>query len=115
MTSPHVNCTGNLGQVGVRELLQWLHLGGYTAMLRVGLGLDACVAFFRDGTLYRCEFGEMQGDAAVAALLQLTQGEFCVIQRAFPEPRGNVRGATADLLANAAALQAQSSVRVRGG
>ena len=90
--------TGSLEDMPVTELLEWLHEGSCTAMLRIGEGLGAGVVFFREGQLYRCEWGQRQGLEAVQALMQLSHGTFCLIQRQFPEPKRNVHVATALIL-----------------
>jgi hypothetical protein len=93
--------TGSLQRGDIVELLHWMHDQRCTAMLRVGDGLSACVVFFRQGALYRCEWGELKGDDAVQSLMQLQDGHFLIIQRAFPEPPRNVGLPTPVLLASA--------------
>jgi hypothetical protein len=90
--------SGTLEEWSIRELLEWLHTEKRTAMLRVGEGLDAAVVFFKEGAIYRCEWGVKSGDLGVEALLNLEEGRFCLIQRSFPEPIRNVRQQTAILL-----------------
>lgn len=91
--------TGTLSQWTVVELLRWCHEGKRTAMVRVGKGLNCCVVFFREGNLYRCEWGSLRGDDAVMALMELDEASFYVIQRPFPEPPRNVGLPTEVLLA----------------
>src|SRR6185437_3276350 len=90
--------TGSLQKWSVIELLRWLHVEKRTAMVRVGQGLTGCVVFFREGQLYRCEWGAMRGDDAVMALMELKEGNFTLIQRPFPEPPRNVGLPTSVLL-----------------
>jgi hypothetical protein len=97
--APTERCwNGTLEEWTIRGLLEWLHTEKRTAMLRVGEGLDACVVFFKEGTIYRCEWGHKSGDLGVEALLNLEEGKFCLIQRAFPEPLRNVAQDTPTLL-----------------
>ena len=89
---------GNIGDWPLSDLLLWLHHTQRTAMIRIGFGLDAGVIFFREGKLFRCEWGALMGEQAVAALMQLTEGSFTLIQRDIPEARTNVVMPTAELL-----------------
>lgn len=89
---------GSLNNWPLADLLVWLHQTGRTAMLRIGAGLDAGVVFFRDGFLYRCEWGHLAGEQALMALMGLEEGTFSLIQRDLPRPQPNLRTPTEPLL-----------------
>ena len=95
----HETClVGTLETWPMEDVLLWLHISQRTAMLRVGAGLDAAVVFFKEGQLYRAEWGQMMGEQAVLALLELKAGSFALIQREVPCPRPNIATPTAELL-----------------
>jgi len=96
--SPESCLVGTLSAWPLTELLLWLHQGERTAMLRVGMGLDAGIVFFRGGQLYRCEWGKEGGEQALIGLLGLSDGSFTLIQRAIPDVRPNIQRSTAELL-----------------
>ena len=89
---------GNLETWPLAELVLWLHQTGRTAMVRVGGGLDAGVLFFKEGRLFRAEWGKMAGEEAFHALLNVGVGSFQLIQREVPDARPNIRRPTAELL-----------------
>ncbi len=93
------NClVGTLSTWPLADLLLWMHQSRRSAMVRIGSGLDAGVIFFREGTLFRCEWGSRHGEEALIALLDVEDGSFSIIQRQIPEARPNVRRATPELL-----------------
>jgi len=93
------------------EVLVWLHETRRSAMLRIGGGINAGVIFFHEGDLYRCEWGHLQAEQALIALMGLEQGVFTLIQRDFPQPRANIIKPTAQVLLQCAvALDEQQRV-----
>ena len=89
---------GTLDSWPLSEICTWLHLTQRSAMLRVGVGLEAGVVFFNGGELYRAEWGTLTGEQALLALLDVGNGSFALIQRDVPMPHPNVRTPTAELL-----------------
>src|SRR5688500_11160800 len=77
---------GDLMRWPLPDLLLWLHKTGRSAMLRIGVGLNAGIIFFKHGHLYRVEWGHLQGTEALWHLLHLQQGLLSLIQRDLPEP-----------------------------
>ncbi len=91
---------GTLETWPLSDIILWLHQSQRTGMLRLGTGLDAGVLFFRDGWLYRCEWGQLIGEQALFALLDLKRGSFSLMQREPPDARPNIQRPTAELLFN---------------
>ncbi len=89
---------GTLSAWPLADLLLWLHQSERTAMLRVGMGLEAGIIFFRHGQVYRCEWGGIKGEQALIGLLGLADGSFTLIQRAIPDVRPNIARSTPELL-----------------
>ena len=104
------NClVGSLETWPLSDVILWLHQGGRSAMVRVGVGIHAGVLFFMNGHLYRAEWGHLAGEQALIALLGLTHGTFTLIQRTPPEARPNIRRPTAELLLQLAVAQDERS------
>ena len=93
---------GSLAAWPLEDILLWLHASRRTAMLRVGKGLDAGVVFFKEGLLYRTEWGSRAGLDALMGLLELSSEPFWLIMRDVPEPHPNIRVPTEELLARCA-------------
>lgn len=72
---------GNLETWPLSDLTMWLNNSGRTAMIRIGADLNAGILFFHAGQLTRAEWGQLHGEHAVYALLNVRQGLFTVIQR----------------------------------
>jgi len=89
---------GSLETWPLADLLLWLHQSGRTAMIRLGSGLEAGVLFFREGYLFRCEWGPLAGEEALVSLLGLKRGAFQIIQRDIPDARPNIGRPTAEVL-----------------
>ncbi len=89
---------GDVDSWPVVDLLLWLNKAGRSGMIRVGEGLEAGVAFFANGFLFRCEYDGLRGTQAVAAMLAINSGTFRVIQRDVPRPRPNVHQDTEELI-----------------
>lgn len=105
-SNPWDNClVGSLETWPLSDVILWLHQGGRSAMVRVGVGIHAGVLFFRHGQLYRAEWGHLAGEQALIALLGLTHGTFTLIQRMPPEARPNIVRPTAELLLQLAVSQ----------
>lgn len=93
------NClVGTLANWPLNDLLLWMHNSKRTGMVRVGVGLDAGVVFFREGQLFRCEWGGTFGEPALLELLSIEDGAFSLIQRGVPDARTNIARPTAELL-----------------
>jgi len=109
MTQARVNAEtsmmGNLETWPLSEILLWLNKTGRTAMVRVGVGLDAGIIFVSNGFAYRCEWGPYMGQQALFGLLCLERGFFFLIQRDVPQPRQNVFVPTEHLLLQFAVAQ----------
>lgn len=99
-TTPHeTGClVGTLETWPLADIITWLHQSQRTAMLRVGIGLDAGVLFFKHGELYRCEWGSYGGEQALIGLLNIQSGSFSLIQREPPIARPNIFRPTPELL-----------------
>ena len=89
---------GQLETWNLAEVLMWLHENQRTAMVRVGIGLEAGVLFVSHGQLYRAEWGRFFGEQALYGLLSLPSGSFSLIQRDVPTPRPNINTPTPQLL-----------------
>ena len=89
---------GQLETWPLQDLLLWLNKTGRSAMVRIGAGLEAGVIFVRNGHVFRCELGALQGERALFTLLGVTQGVFSLIQRDLPLPQANVFHPTEHLL-----------------
>ena len=89
---------GTLQSWPLHEVLSWLHQTQRTAMVRVGVGLDAGVIFFYRGQLFRCEWRGAFGENALLALMGLQSRAFTILQREVPTPVGNIRTPTPELL-----------------
>lgn len=89
---------GTLATWPLDDMLLWMHQGKRTGMVRIGTGLEAGVIFFRDGFLFRCEWGGAFGEQALLELMSLEDAAFVLIQRATPDARANVNRPTAELL-----------------
>lgn len=89
---------GTLETWPLSDLLLWLNKTGRTAMVRVGVGLEAGVIFVSNGLAFRCEWGRYSGQEALFGLLSLDHGVFSLIQRDVPRPRPNIFVPTEHLL-----------------
>lgn len=86
---------GDLQRWPLAELLQWLHVRQWTALVRVGRGLNAAVLFVDQGELIRAEWGDRRGWQALKALATGDASTFWVLRRdALPRVRANVSGPT---------------------
>jgi hypothetical protein len=103
---------GTLDTWPLSDIVMWLHQSRRTAMLRVGAGMTAGVLFFKDGELFRCEWGNLGGEQALIALLSLSRASFSLIQREPPEARPNIYRQTPELLLQLAVAMDE---RRRGG
>ncbi|MEE8409929.1 MAG: DUF4388 domain-containing protein [Myxococcota bacterium] len=104
------NClVGSLETWPLADVILWLHQGGRSAMVRVGVGINAGVLFFVNGHLFRAEWGHLKGEQALIALLGLTHGAFTLIQRQPPDARPNIIRPTAELLLQLAVAQDERS------
>ena len=107
------NClVGTLETWSLADVVLWLHQTNRTALVRVGTGLNAGVLFFRSGQLYRCEWGMLNGEAALVALLSLRQGSFSLMQRDPPDALANIHRGTGELLLQIAVAQDHAARRV---
>jgi hypothetical protein len=107
------NClVGTLDTWPLSDIVMWLHQSRRTAMLRVGAGLSAGVLFFKEGELFRCEWGPLGGEQALIALLGVRRASFSLIQREPPEARPNIHRHTPELLLQLAVAMDE---RHRGG
>src|SRR3954467_15228821 len=89
-SSPDGCLVGTLATWPLADLLLWMHQTSRTGMVRVGMGLDAGIVFFRGGFLYRCEGGRVHGEQALISLLGCYDGSFSIIQRSIPDARPNI-------------------------
>ncbi|MBI5511139.1 MAG: DUF4388 domain-containing protein [Deltaproteobacteria bacterium] len=104
-----VSLVGTLETWPLVDIILWANQSHRTGMLRVGLGLNAGVLFFRDGDLYRAEWGNLVGEQAVLALLSVRAGSFSLMQREPPLAATNIRRPTAELLLQLAVSQDEHS------
>ena len=102
---------GQLETWPLSDLLLWISKTGRSAMVRVGVGLEAGVMFFHSGHCFRCEWGSLRGEEAFHALLDLRQGLFSLIQRDVPAPRPNISTPTEHLLLQHAVAQDERGAR----
>jgi len=89
---------GTLDECSLRDLLGWCQGLRQSAMIRVGLGLEAGVVFVYEGEVFRCEWGHLVGEQALFGLLALRVGTYSLVTREIPRPHANVHTPTADLL-----------------
>ena len=89
---------GTLDTWPLTDILVWLHENRRTAMLRIGDGLDAGVVFYREGHLYRAEWGRMMGEEALTTLLGTESGSFSLMLRDIADARPNIRLETHEVL-----------------
>lgn len=107
----HSHQTWNTCLVGALEtwplvdVVSWLHQTCRTGMVRVGSGTDAGILCFRQGQLYRAEWGSLAGERAFICLLGLARGTFAINQGELPDARPNIVRPTAELLLQLAIAQ----------
>ena len=106
---PDVSLVGTLETWPLVDILLWANQSRRTGMLRIGIGLQAGVLFFRDGDLYRAEWGGLMGEQALQALLAVTHGAFSLTQREPPLATANIRRKTAEILLQLAVSQDEAA------
>ncbi len=89
---------GTLETWPLPDVVLWLHQTRRTAMVRIGVGVNAGVLFFKYGQLYRAEWGHLGGELALMALFEVKQGSFSLIQRDPPDAQPNISRSTGELL-----------------
>ncbi|HEX9047261.1 MAG TPA: DUF4388 domain-containing protein [Verrucomicrobiae bacterium] len=67
---------GNLSDFGVADLAQLLIMGGKTGQLRVFNRTASGFVFFENGKMVHAEIGAAQGEAALADIIAVPNGEF---------------------------------------
>jgi hypothetical protein len=100
-----VSLVGTLETWPLVDIITWANQSQRTGMLRIGLGLNAGILFFKDGDLYRVEWGGLAGEQALLALLSIRGGSFSLIQRDPPLASRNIRRPTPELLLQLAVSQ----------
>ena len=100
-----VSLVGTLETWPLVDIILWANQSHRTGMLRIGLGLNAGVIFFREGEAYRVEWGGLTGEQALLALLSIRTGSFSLTQRDPPLASANIRRPTAELLLQLAVSQ----------
>ena len=107
-----VSLVGTLETWPLVDIMTWANQSHRTGMLRIGLGLNAGVIFFREGEAYRVEWGGLTGERALLALMSVRAGSFSLTQRDPPFATANVRRPTAEILLQLAVAQDE---RTRAG
>jgi CheY-like chemotaxis protein len=67
---------GNLGDMGVVDLVQTFEMGRKTGTMSVKIGNKDAKIFFRDGKVIDAEYGKIQGEPAFYRLLNANDGNF---------------------------------------
>jgi len=93
-----VTLVGTLETWPLVDIILWANQSHRTGMLRVGVGLNAGILFFKDGDLFRVELGGLGGEQALLALLSIPDGSFSLTNRDPPLATRNIRRPTAELL-----------------
>ncbi|MCK5688493.1 DUF4388 domain-containing protein [Myxococcota bacterium] len=97
--SVQAGIVGTLETWPLGDIVYWLNLYQRTAMVRIGVGLEAGVLFFKKGELFRAEWGSLKGEHAFYELIrQVDFGSFAVIFRKPPQALTNIPSSTAQLL-----------------
>ncbi|HCF62050.1 MAG TPA: response regulator, partial [Myxococcales bacterium] len=68
--------SGNLGDMGVVDLVQTFEMGRKTGTMRLKVGGKDARVFFRDGKLIDAELGRLKGENAFYRLLNANEGTF---------------------------------------
>ena len=89
---------GDLEDFPLSGILIWLHYGRYDTIIRIGSGVLRGTLYLRDGTLFRCEFGECAGELALGSMLTLERGAFSTEALPKEAPLPNVKGSTEELV-----------------
>ena len=82
-----VTLVGTLETWPLVDIILWANQSHRTGMLRVGVGLNAGILFFKDGDLFRVELGGLGGEQALLALLSIPDGSFSLTNRDPPARR----------------------------
>ncbi len=91
------------------DIITWANQSHRTGMLRIGIGLNAGILFFKDGDLFRVEWGGLFGERALMALLAIRDCSFSLTQRDPPYATPNIRRPTAELLLQLAVARDESA------
>jgi CheY-like chemotaxis protein len=68
--------SGNLGDMGVVDLVQTFEMGRKTGTMRLKVGGKDARIYFRDGKIVDAEFGRLKGENAFYRLLNASEGTF---------------------------------------
>ena len=90
--------TGNLSSWPCAGLFTWLNNSGQSAVVTLHLGTSPARVYFRRGTLIRCEWGELQGERALRAILRHREGHFSIHRRPVSTRRTNITRSVTGIL-----------------
>ncbi len=109
--TPNLCLVGTLETWSLQDIILWANESHRTGMLRIGMGLEAGVVFFKEGDVFRVEWGKLNGEQALMALLGVHSGSFSLMQRDPPMAVPNIHRPTAELMLQLAVGQDE---RTRG-
>jgi hypothetical protein len=79
---PGVGLQGNLAQIPLHDLLQFLALGRKSGVLELASGRRTGRILLSDGRIVRCEYRGKQGMEAAFLMLDLAEGDFELLEPA---------------------------------